>query len=221
MLGDYRVGPQQNQDSAAVPLRCMKDFALAKADAHAHFREAVYRGGVYCASTAISVDTGTGAVAPGTALGTTMAMVLYNPVGSGVNLDIWRLRMIWLPGATGNTTVMGVGQCRACAVAADRLARRHGHRPGVLPHRQRGRGQGEALHERHDHDGADLVRPTSISIQAITAAGPTATNGWVWEELFDGEFLLLPGNVLCVGAVAAAGTTPLVGLGLTWEETPS
>ena len=68
---------------------------------------------------------------------------------------------------------------------------------------------------------ATLVRPTSINIQAITAAGPTATNGWVWEELFDGEFLLLPGNVLCVGAVAAAGTTPLVGLGLTWEETPS
>ena len=221
MLGDYRVGPQQNQDSAAVPLRCMKDFALAKADAHAHFREAVYRGGVYCASTAISVDTGTGAVAPGTALGTTMAMVLYNPVGSGVNLDIWRLRMIWLPGATGNTTVMGAGNVVlaqspqivspggtaivpvSCLIGSAAVGKAKPFTSGTIT------------------TAPTIVRPTSINIQAITAAGPTATNGWVWEELFDGEFLLLPGNVLCVGAVAAAGTTPLVGLGLTWEETPS
>ena len=108
-IGDNRVGPQVNADGDPTPYRLARDGGPIKQDGHGHFREAVYRGACYVAATAVTNDTGTGAVAPGTAFATTSTFLLYNPLGSGVNADLWKTAMTWIPGATGNTTVLGAG----------------------------------------------------------------------------------------------------------------
>jgi hypothetical protein len=219
MLGDFKIGVQINQDGVFGPIRGGKSGETSKADVHSHLHEAAYRGNLFTASNAATADTGTG-VAPGTAFGTTMAFVLYNPVGSGVNCDLVRSRMIWLPGAAGDTTVLGSGFIAYGQSPQIVTPTGTAITPVCCQLGNSSTGKAKPFTSGVITTTPTIIRPSSMNLLAVSAAAPTATNGWTWEEMLDGEFLLTPGNVFVMGGIAAAGTTPLVVLGLTWEETP-
>lgn len=63
-----------------------------------------------------------------------------------------------------------------------------------------------------------ILRPAFVmgAFLASTALMPQVT-----QDLIDGEFVVPQGSALIVHGVAAAGTSPLVMVGLTWEEVPA
>ena len=81
-----RIGAGTAADgSVQQPFRQGKTLESVVAQAHGKYYEATSRGNVY------SVTNGATGKAPGTALGTTPAICLQNPRGSGKRLKIMRL----------------------------------------------------------------------------------------------------------------------------------
>src|SRR5260370_7854385 len=88
-----RVGPTSQADGSYTQNRSGKTGEQIVTNAHGKYYEASHRGVLFGAC-----EQGTG-VAPGTALGTTAALVLYNPQGSGNRLPIKKVA-VWYISAT-------------------------------------------------------------------------------------------------------------------------
>ena len=73
-----RVGELLGQDGVVQPLRLTRKGALAAADAHARYQEAVLRGNVYYLATGSAAPTAFTGGAAGTPL-----IGVHNPTGSG------------------------------------------------------------------------------------------------------------------------------------------
>lgn len=165
---------------------------------------AASNGRLYHAST---VATG---VAPGTAIGTTAAFSLYNPAASGVNLIVKKVSMGYISGTLGAGTVWHLVNSTASAAATTGTAITA--IPGKL---NSGTASGKPLTTATLPAAPEIVRPFA-SLQASLAT--TAVAPWqVQEDLEDG--IVIPeGCTYSLHATAAAGTSPLVAFGVTWEE---
>lgn len=206
-LGDYKTGPQPGQDGSLGAVRLAKDGSFASSDSHGHFREAVYRGNAYVASNAVA------GVAPGTVLSTTPPIIIWNPQNSGVNADIWKCTMGYVSGTLGSGGIV--------YAQAAQLTRPTGGTALSPVNCLLGNGKTGAIQVFTGSTLAatpTILRNSSFNMDAMTAA--TASSGFQWEDLLDGEFLLTPGNVFVLQGLAAAGTTPLVVFSITYEETP-
>jgi len=202
------VGPIVGGDGANPgKVRTDKTSAAVVSQAHARMHEATSRGKVFGASN------GTAGVAPGTVLSTTPPFALFNPLGSGVILSVLKVRIAYVSGTLGS------GDLVYAFVPNQTAAPTGGTVLGVNDTRLTGTvGSGKA------YQGSTLAATPTLLLPAATLTPVLATSvvsaAVIAKDDIDGEIEVSPGTVLVLQAVAAAGTTPLVMFGVTWEECP-
>lgn len=202
-----QVGPRASADGSKTELRLDRTAALVVTPGHARFREAAGRGALFTATT------GTPGVAPGTALTTSPPFCIWNPAGSSVSLSIVRVRLAYVSGTLGSglltySYVAGQAQKPAGGTAIPAQSTRLTASTGI----------GQAYQGATLTSAPVMLMPAG-TIQPVSAA--TATMPLViCEDDIDGEIEIAPGNALCLQAVGAAGTSPLVVFSVTWEEVP-
>ncbi len=203
IVGNNRAGIG---DGAGDTFRMGKTGELLQGRAHGEFYEAVSRGTVF------SACTGTAGVAPGTSLSTTGAFTLHNPLGSGVLLSLLTASMGYLSGTMGLgvlylTTHSGVAVANPAGTA--------------ITIRQNLLGSSAA--------GKAIALTTStlvsqIAIRPVTSFGPflasTVFVPMCVKDQINGEIVVYPGFSVNLHSVAGGGSTPLVLLGMSWEEIP-
>lgn len=206
MLSEGKVGLVVGADGALNPLRLDKTSALVTANGHSFYGEAAQRGTMFSASTPVA------GLAPGTVLAVAATFGLWNPPSSGKNLVVLKASLGYVSGTLGGgsmvyarvtqTTVPTTG------TALTAVACRIGDVAGV----------GLAYSGSTFAAVPTIIRPAFIlgAFLATTALMPQLA-----VDLVDGEFVIQQGNALIVHGVAAAGTTPLVMVGMTWEEVPA
>lgn len=201
-----RTGASFQTDGAVAQARGGKTGEMVMASAHGKYAEATTRGNCYSASV------GAAGVAPGTALGTTAAFTLYNPKGSGKRLIVNKCSIAFISGT------LGAGALFYCA-NNDGTAAAPSSGTALTPtNNDIGAANNSVAVPRAG--GTLPVNPTILrpfaSVDAETTSSVYGVRPAV-EDL-DGEFVLEPGCALSVEGVAAAGTTPLVSIGMSWEE---
>lgn len=199
------VGPVSKSDGSYVSLRSDKQGNSTVTQAHGKYYEPASRGVLFAAC-----EQGTG-VAPGTALGTTAAFVLYNPAGSGKRLAIKKVSVGYISGT------LGAGTLYHCVNTSITQAAPSGGTALTPVCTDVGNATVPTGTARV---GATVAAPVAfrpyLSLNAMVAT--TATNPVdLWEDL-DGEIVLEPGTSYQLQAVAAAGTTPKITMGCSWEE---
>lgn len=180
------------------------DRSLATMPAHPDYYDTVMRGMVFSAGTAAA------GVAPGTTIGTTAAFTLYNPIGSGVNLIVLQTTLSFISGTLGAGTVHYVvnNNPAAAAVTGTAIVPVNNLLGGVVS-------QARAFTTATLPASPTILRPF-MSLTAFT----TSTAVQIYQCLEDvrGSIIVTPGCALSLEATAAAGTSPLVCFGMTWEE---
>lgn len=166
------------------------------------FAGKVLEGKVFSATTAVS------GVAPGTAIGTTGAFTLQNPAGSGVNLVILEALMGYVSGTLGAGVVNYLVNDSTKAAASG---------TAIVPVNAL---IGGAPASARAYTTSTIVSPTLLkpfcSLQASLAS--TAVAPWMVKDRVDGSIIVPPGASVTLHATAAAGSSPLVIFGMTWEE---
>lgn len=206
----FRTGPNVLGLGQGIPATVGAKGELLIAQTRArhydlNYNRKLFHGTVSGAATAgVSVN---GAVS----LGTTSAIVITNPLGSGVNAAIKRLVWQWVSGtmglsglywaygaaATGGTAgviiggllVAGRNACTVYTGASSFLAT------------------------------ATLLRPSAISFSAYTALQVNPIQPPT-QEIIEDDLFCPPGQTLGVVAIGVAGTTDRSMLSLTWSEDP-
>jgi len=183
-----------------------KDGNVGVSVAHSPHAAAVMAGRVYSGATAA------GGVAPGTALGTTGAYTLANPLGSGVYGVILQGSMGYLSGT------LGAGFVSWNATVDPQLALPTGTaitELNMLVGGKRGSGELVAL------TTATITAPVIIRPAWNLDASLGTTAGIGVHPLVDyvnGAIVVAPGASITLHGTAAAGLTPLVVFGTIWEE---
>ncbi len=190
-------------------LRFGRQSELIVAQAHGKYSEAVKNGRVFVASTDAN------GVAPGTAVGTTAAFALENPAGSGVILSIMRLVVSYISGTLGAGSLTYVYDDTENGATPIGTSTPITPQPASIGSRETSKAKA--------HDAATLLNTPTIlrpfaGLQASLAT--TAVAPWQLREDVDGEFEVKPGNVLALEGIAAGGSTPLIQVGMTFEEIP-
>ena len=200
------VGPQKRADGAEAPIRGGLTGEVVTGNAHGFYTEQSSRGGIYSVCTAVV------GVAPGTALSTTPPMVIWNPSSSGVTLNILRVALGYISGT------LGAGSVVYAMAGGQTVAPTTGTVLGVSTTSSELRGgQGKAYQGSTVANTPTIVRP-AFTMGAFLAS--TATPPAPIFDLPDGSITVPPGCCFVVQAIAAAGSTPLVLIGVEWEETP-
>lgn len=174
------------------------------AQRHGRFYRPAADGRIFHAATPAT------GVAPGTAIGTTAAFSLHNPLGSGVDIAILKAAMAYISGTLGAGVVWHLVNLDPSVAAPTGTAITE--RPGKVTG---GGGQGQALTTATLAAAPAIIRPF-CSLGASLASTPAAP--WQVNEDLGGDIILPPGCTYSLHATAAAGTTPLVAFGVTWEE---
>lgn len=197
------VGPAVAVDGANANLRMDKTGAACVTDTHGHFQEAVLRGNVYSAQTAAT------GVAPGTAIGTTGAFTLHNPVASGKKLVILRASMGYISGTLGAGTIHYLANPSTAAVPTG---------TAITPINV----------GTFANTGSAALAFTTSTITSPLAIGTfanlgaslasTAVQPWQVVDYPDGLIVVSAGCSLTLHATAAGGSTPLVVFNMVWEE---
>lgn len=186
--------------------------------AHGRYFEAASRGVLFGAQ-----EQGTG-VAPGTALGTTALLSLYNPRTSGKLLVVCKVSLGYVSGTLGAGTVYHCGNLPGESAAVGAIAVPSGGTALTVYNRRFG---GQVLQASAGpvgvaRVGGTVTTPVALrafcSLQASLAS--TAVGPWQLVEDVGGEFVVEPGFCYQLQAIAAAGSTPLVSPGVVWEEIP-
>lgn len=162
----------------------------------------VLEGKVFSATTAVT------GVAPGTAIGTTGAFTLQNPLGSGVNLVLLEALMGYVSGTLGagvvNYLVNGPATTPATGTA-------------IVPVNAL---LGGPVSVAKPLTTSTIVSPTLLkpfcSLGASLAS--TAVQPWTIKDRIDGAIVVPPGANITLHETGAAGSTPLVIFGMTWAE---
>lgn len=202
-----KVGPQVAADAAYTTIRTGRAGEVVVQDAHARHYEAVKRGNVFHAGT------GAAGTAPGTVLSTTAAFTVYNPAGSGKDLVILSAQMGYLSGTIGAGLVVYAANNNPIAAAVA---------PGtaLIPMNALlggAAGVGKAFTAATVPATPTILRP-AWSLTAILAS--TAVGIYQCVDNVDGAIVVAPGCAISLEGIAAAGSTPLVLFGMTWEEVP-
>jgi hypothetical protein len=157
-------------------------------------------------------STAAAGVAPGTTLGTTPPAILWNPPNSGVVAAILKVSIGYVSGTLGAGSI--------CM--------------GFVPNQTSQPTTGTTLTAQNAF--LSNAKPQCVSQQGSTVVATPTMLRPVWQmgaalatsvefvrcatESVDGEVVVPPGAAFILQGVAAAGTSPLVILGITWEEIP-
>lgn len=204
-LGVPIVGPQSKTDGSYLGNpRGTRTGGYAFAAEHGEYFEMAHRGTMFAACVAAGA-------APGTTISTTACAVLYNPAGSGKRLAIYQVRQAYVSGTLGTGTMF-----HCINGTATQTAPSGGTAATVV--NMAGGNAGAAVGV--FRAGATVVAGTVFApfctlapILATSVVHPTLT----WEDL-RGGVVLEPGTSYQLQSVAAAGTAPLVSVGISWDE---
>lgn len=200
-----KIGPVYGQDGTTQDPRMTKQGAVGVSDMHAHYYEQNYRGLLFTACIAAA------GVAPGTALGTAPPLTLWNPPNSGKNLVVTKSVLGYISGTLGAGTVV-YAQCpQLTAPSSGTALTPISNLIGNLA-----RAVGAAYTGSTVQATQTIVRPAFVldANLATTAVTPVAAP----LDLADGDLIVIPGNALSLQGIAAAGSTPLVLLAMSWVE---
>lgn len=207
-MGQKLVGPQALGDGVTGEGRIGRTGEQVFSGVHGRFYEQAKRGNVYSGATAVS------GVAPGTAIGTTAAFALYNPLNSGFDLVILKASMSYLSGTLGIGFVNWIMHTAAvqagAAVTGTAIS-------VVRANGQNGVGVGKPLTTATVVAG--VLTRLFANLPPMLATSVLAP--WRLDDDVDGALVVPPGAAVSLQATAAAGTTPLVIYGCTWEEVPA
>ncbi len=210
------VGPTLGADATPGPAapygpvgaRFGKTGEQIVGQAHGKYFEAVHRGNCYCASA------GATGQAPGTALGATAMFTLWNPSGSGKRLKVMRASLGYISGTLGAGSIF---YCASSSPTTTLPTSGTAVTPincdiGTASSSVAKVGYGQTL----------PATPTALrpfaSLDAALASSVTGFRN-VTEDV-DGEFVIEPGCGLSLEGVCAAGSTPVMSPGFSWEEVP-
>jgi hypothetical protein len=163
-------------------------------------------GRIFHAQTAVT------GVAPGTSLGTTAAFALHNPAGSGAKLAVQRAQLAYVSGTLGSGIVYhAMNPIPVSAVPSG---------TAIVP--SPAKINGSEVSRAKPLTTATVVAPTPIRpFCTLSPMLATSVLGvFPVVEVVDGDIIVLEGTTYILHSVAAAGTSPLVVFGVTWEEIP-
>lgn len=202
------VGPVTSADGInTAALRQGRTGELLTGDARAIYAEQATRGLMFAGA----IPPGTGQ-APGTAIGTTACMTLANPSTSTKNLVLVSISVGYISGTLGAGTLMLLA---------------HGPAPIVAP------ASGTAITPQSLYVGSGIasiancrfnntVPATGLALRAICALGAalasTVLGIYSVVDNVAGAVSIAPGAAVSVQGIAAAGTSPLITVAMTWVE---
>lgn len=206
MLAELKVGLQILTNGVINTLRWDKSGALVIANTHGQFNESALQGSIMYATNAVT------GIAPGTALSTTPPLSLWNPPSSGLNLSITKVSVGYVSGT------LGAGNIAIGAIPAQVTVPTGGTE--IIPTCSligNPRGSARAFAGSTMAAAPTIIRPV-FNMGAFV--GTTALAPQDCDILVDGSIIVPPGAAIALQGIAGAGTTPLVILGITYEELP-
>jgi hypothetical protein len=202
-----RVGATGQGDGTNAIARGTKEAGQVVQQQHGKYAEAALRGLMFAACTPSAGAT------PGTAVGTTAALSLYNPPGSGKRLFVKKVNVGYISGTLGAGTIYHCGDNTAPNQAAPTggtaitpVCTDLGNPTGSVA--KVGTGTTVA-------NTPQRLYPL-CAVNAMLAT--TATNPAEVQDDVDGAIIVEPGTTYSIQADAAAGTSPKVSIGVVWEE---
>lgn len=207
MLAEGKVGIVNAQDGTINTLRQERTGAVVVQFAHGSYAEAALRGSIMEVSNAVA------GVAHGTAFTTTPPLALWNPPSSGKNLALLKCSVGYVSGTLGAGTIAlgfvpaqvtvpttGTELTPVCSMVG-------------MP-----RGVARAFTGSTFTAAPTLFRP--VFAQGAFLATTATPTDWA-TAIIDGEVIVPPGSAIALqGNPCAAGTSPLVMFGMSWEEIP-
>lgn len=208
MLAELKVGKQTGAAGATVTASADTTGGTRTAPARGKHADAASRGEIYNGSTAV------GGVAPGTSLTTSgQHTALYNPPSSGKNLELLVCSLGFVSGTLGAgfmayaQVITGIAGTTNVMVGTERTTRSTKLNGGA--------GAGRFYEDCSPTVAPTILRPAFNFGAFVTTTA--ALPGALKDEL-DGEFIVPPSTSFIVSGIAASGTSPLVVVGLTWQE---
>lgn len=207
MLAELKQGLVTLAASAQAVLRGDKTGALVIANTHGQFNESAVQGAIMYGCNAVA------GVAPGTAPSTTPPLTLWNPPASGKNLSITKVSVGYVSGT------LGAGNIIIGAIPSQTTIPSGGTE--ITPQCSlvgAPRGVGRVFTGSTVTAAPAPLRPV-FNMGAFLATQAMAPQDC--DVLIDGGIIVPPGAAVALQGVAAAGTSPLVILGITYEEIPA
>lgn len=176
------------------------------ANAHGIYTDASAQGAIMVVSTAVA------GVAPGTAISTTPPMEIWNPPSSGFILSILKVSVGLVSGTLGGGSLIYTQYNSQTTIPSTGTELVPSNALLGAP-----RGVGRTFQGSTLAGTPTIIRP-AFNLGAFLNTTPTPAQPGL--DLVDGEITVAPGTVFSVQGVAAAGSTPLVMIGVTYEEIP-
>ena len=202
-----RVGPQFVNDGSFSEVRTGKNGEVIYAHGKGRMAEASMRGELFVASTAVA------GVAPGTALGTTPPFAIHNPDGSGILVSIMKVAVGYVSGTLGAGSLVWAENPQTTVPTGGAELTANSLRLGQAA------GKAKAYDESTISGTPTILRSSGINFGASLAT--TALMPVMVQDFVDGEFIVPENQVICLEAVAAGGSTPVIMIGVTWQEIPN
>jgi hypothetical protein len=206
------VGVQTLSAGADATARLDKSGALVATPGAAPYYDLVARGIVFAAS----IPPGTGQ-APGTAIGTTACFTLANAAGTATNLVILQINVGYISGTLGAGTLallahVGVGGAAITAPSSG---------TAITPTNALLNNTTVSVANCRFNNtvpASGLQIRTVCGLQASLAS--TAVAPWAIHDLVGGSVVVGPGSAVSVQGITAAGSSPLIVVGMVWAEVP-
>ncbi len=215
MAGQVGISYAADGTQPAAAPRLGQHLEAIVQQAHGKYKEATVRGNMYsgCTITARSL---------GTALSTTAALTLYNPIGSGKRLI---LKKVALSAGTSGTT--GAGSVHHCgytlngptATQSGTVPTGTSRTPANLDLGGGPNASVAVLLENATLAAAPVALYPLANLNDAVQATTAGALSQVYEDI-DGSIVLEPGGGYCVQAISAGSSSPLFQMGLMWEEEP-
>lgn len=206
MLAELKVGIQNIANGVQNTLRGEKTGGLVVTNTHGQFHESAVNGTIMYATNAVA------GIAPWTAFSTTPPLALWNPPSSGKNLSITKVSVGYVSGTLGAGNI-AIGQI----TAQNTVPTTGTEITPVCSLIGFPRGVGRAFSGSTFASVPTIIRPV-FNMGAFV--GTTAVAPQDCDILIDGSIVVTPWSAVALQGIAGAGTTPLVILGITYEEIP-
>ncbi len=207
VVGNNRGGVT---DGSAVVARMGKTGEMIIGDVHGEHFEATGRGNVFTGATATA-----GAAVASLTISTTCAHLLYNPIGSGVNLSMIQASAWYVSGTVGAGVLLYTTNSGVAAIAPTAGT--------AITSRS-------ALISGGNTAPKGICQTLSTSVPSMVTLRPFATllayagaaigAAFPLKDQLNGEFVIPPGFFFGIHGITALGTSPVMGFSFTWEEVP-
>ncbi|MCR4332423.1 MAG: hypothetical protein NUV34_06945 [Sulfuricaulis sp.] len=199
-----RVGIQNSGDGTKPHLRQGKESDLIVSQLMGSLYEAASRSKLFIASI------GAAGVAPGTALGTAPPIAVHNPASSGILVAIRKVYVGYVSGTLGAGQLVHAYAVQAAAPSSGTEL------TPVTAFLGGARGAAKAYTGSTIAATATIIRP-SFNLGAGLASTAELPKAPMFDPV-EGEIVVPAGYVWCLQGISAAGSTPLITIGVVYQE---